>query len=151
MHMNDQKKIERYQRITKQLCDLTSNSPSLHAKMATINAILYHKFPYMFWVGFYFLSQNRLIVGPYQGPLACQELKQFQGVCWKAVLERKTIIVPDVEQFPGHIACDSRSKSEIVVPVFNKDELIAVLDIDSDSYNSFSFADKQSLEAIVAL
>jgi GAF domain-containing protein len=107
---------------------------------------------YFFWTGFYLLQDGRLQVAAYQGPLACIDLAKDNGVCWAGINQNKTIIVPDVEAFPGHIACDSRSKSEIVVPVKNQDgALMGVLDVDSEAYNSFDETDAAWLERIVQL
>jgi GAF domain-containing protein len=120
--------------------------------MATVAAVIHHKMDGFFWTGFYLLSDGTLLVGPYQGPVACQVLDKDTGVCWTGINEQKTIIVPDVEQFPGHIACDSRSKSEIVIPVRNKDgQVIAVLDVDSKHLDQFDEIDAAGLEKIVGL
>ncbi|MCL2435564.1 MAG: GAF domain-containing protein [Lentimicrobiaceae bacterium] len=145
-------KIRRYQRIIQQLEELLVKTDFLYARMATVNALLYHKMDRFFWVGFYLLVNNELTVGPYQGPLACQVLKKNSGVCWTAINEKRTIIVPDVHQFPGHIACDSRSKSEIVIPVRNaRNEIIGCLDVDSGEVAAFDETDALYLEKIVAL
>jgi L-methionine (R)-S-oxide reductase len=145
-------KLERYQRIKLQLSDLLSKSDDLIAGMATINAILYHKMSNFFWVGFYFLKDNRLLVGPYQGTLACQELPLNTGICWSCINQRTTIIVNDVHKFPGHIACDPRSRSEIVVPVWDRNGcLLGVLDIDSKLKDNFDRIDAEQLETIVTL
>lgn len=144
------KKTARYDRLKKQTEDLIKKCNDPIARMATISAILHHKIPYFFWTGFYLLKDGRLIVGPYQGPLACMELKKNTGVCWAAIQQQKTIIVPNVHDFPGHIACDSRSKSEIVIPVYNKSgNLMGVLDADSKDLASFDENDRVGLEAIV--
>lgn len=149
--MESSSKQGRYDRIIVQLQGLLVKTDDPIARMATIAAILKHKFGYFFWCGFYRLSGDSLVVGPYQGPAACQVLKGG-GVCWAAVKERKSIVVPDVHQFPGHIACDSRSNSEIVVPVFNShQELVAVLDVDSSEFNSFDETDRVNLEKIASL
>ena len=122
------------------------------ALMATINSILAHRFPHFFWTGFYRMCGGRLAVGPYIGTVGCLQIELGRGVCGTAAAQRQTIIVPDVSQFPGHIACDPNSKSEIVVPVFDAtNELIAVLDIDSDQLNAFDEEDRAGLEKIVAL
>ncbi len=122
------------------------------ALMATINSILSHRFPYYFWTGFYRVCEDRLAVGPYIGTVGCLQIEFGRGVCGVAAERRETIIVPDVQQFPGHIACDPNSKSEIVVPVFDRDRtLIAVLDVDSDQLNAFDEEDSEGLERIVAL
>lgn len=120
--------------------------------MSTVAAVLHHKMDGFFWTGFYLLNEGNLIVGPYQGPLACQVLTKDTGVCWAGINQGKTIIVPDVEKFPGHIACDSRSKSEIVVPLRNKNgQIIALLDVDSKHLGQFNETDAAGLEKIVGL
>jgi GAF domain-containing protein len=122
------------------------------ALMATINSILANRFPHFFWTGFYRMCGDRLAVGPYIGTVGCLQIELGRGVCGTAAQRRETIIVPDVNQFPGHIACDPNSKSEIVVPVFDpRGELIAVLDVDSDQLNAFDEDDRAGLEKIVAL
>jgi GAF domain-containing protein len=122
------------------------------SRMATVAAVLHHKMDRFFWTGFYLLNDGKLLVGPYQGPVACQVLAKDTGVCWSGINKEKTIIVPDVEQFPGHIACDSRSRSEIVVPVRNKHgQIIAVLDVDSKHLDQFDKTDAAGLERIVGL
>jgi GAF domain-containing protein len=149
--MESTSKQGRYDRVFLQLQDLLVKSEDPIARMATIAAILKFKFGYFFWCGFYRLMGDSLIVGPYQGPAACQVLKGG-GVCWAAVKERKSIVVPDVHQFPGHIACDSRSNSEIVVPVYDRQQaLVAVLDVDSSEFNSFDETDRVNLEKIASL
>ena len=122
------------------------------ALMATINSVLSHRFETYFWTGFYRLIDGRLIIGPYIGTVGCLQIEIGRGVCGTAAAKRETLIVPDVNQFPGHIACDPSSRSEIVVPVFNASrELIAVLDVDSDRLNAFDEEDREGLERIVAL
>jgi GAF domain-containing protein len=122
------------------------------ALMATINSILSHAFPHFYWTGFYRVCGGRLIVGPYIGTVGCLQIEFGRGVCGTAATKRETVIVRDVNEFPGHIACDPNSKSEIVVPVFAPDgELIAVLDVDSDSLDAFDDEDQRGLERIVAL
>lgn len=122
------------------------------ALMATINSVLSHKFSHFYWTGFYRVCGHRLIVGPYIGTVGCLQIEFGKGVCGTAAAKRETVIVPDVNQFPGHIACDPNSKSEIVVPVFGPDgELIAVLDVDSDQLDSFDEQDQRGLEKIIAL
>jgi GAF domain-containing protein len=142
----------RYQRIYAQLEPLLLKTENKVARMATIAALLHNKMPYFFWTGFYLLEAGELVVGPYQGSLACMVLKKKKGVCWAGILRRMTIIVPDVHKFPGHIACDSRSNSEIVVPLFDeKNKAWSVLDVDSQNFNAFSEVDKEWLEKIVRL
>lgn len=151
-HMQNNKKASKYERLYSQIEALTNNNNGLIAHMATINAIVYHKMPDFFWCGFYLMDKNgELIIGPYQGPLACQKLKKNTGVCWAGINEKKTIIVPDVEKFPGHIACDSRSRSEIVIPVKINNSIIGVLDIDSKELNTFDEVDAKYLEKILTI
>jgi GAF domain-containing protein len=122
------------------------------ALMATINSVLANRFPYYFWTGFYRLCGERLIVGPYIGTVGCLQIEIGRGVCGAAAQRRETIIVPDVHQFPGHIACDPNSRSEIVVPVYDRDgDLIAVFDVDSDEPNAFDEEDGRGIEKILAL
>jgi len=144
--------IRRYENIWHQLQEILMKTENKISRMATTVALLHHKMPHYFWTGFYFLDKGELIVGPYQGTLACPVLEKHRGVCWAGILERRTIIVPDVHQFPGHIACDPRSNSEIVVPLFDKNqEPWAVLDIDSTLFEAFSEIDRAWLEKIVSL
>ena len=150
--MESYRKKRRYSRIYHQLEDLLTKTTDPDARMATIVAVLHHKMEYFFWTGFYLLTGGELIVRTYQGPLACQVLKKHTGVCWAGLDQERTINVPDVHQFPGHIACDSGTKSEIVIPVRNKTgEIIGVFDIDSTSLNSFDETDATWLEKIVKL
>jgi L-methionine (R)-S-oxide reductase len=149
--MDESKKEGRYQRIISQLEGLLTKTTDPVARMATIAAVLSHKFDYFFWCGFYIVHDDKLIVGPYQGPVACQVL-QNTGVCLAAVNQNQSIVVPDVHKFPGHIACDSRSNSEIVVPVRNPEgHIMAVLDIDSVAFGSFDQVDRDQLEVIAAM
>lgn len=122
------------------------------ALMATVNSVLANRFPYYFWTGFYRVCGDRLIVGPYIGTVGCLQIDFGRGVCGTAAARKETVLVPDVHEFPGHIACDANSQSEIVVPVFAPDgELVAVLDVDSDSVNAFDEIDREGLERICAL
>jgi L-methionine (R)-S-oxide reductase len=149
---NVQKKKERYSRLRKQLEELLAKTTDRLARMATVIALLHHKMDGFFWTGFYFLREGRLVVGPYQGPVACQELEHGRGVCWAAVNQEKTIVVKNVHEFPGHIACDTRSNSEIVVPMHGPDgEIFAVLDIDSTLHGNFDEVDVAELEKIVKM
>jgi len=119
-------------------------------KMSTISVVLKKNFSYYLWVGFYRLEKDELLVGPYQGSPACLRIPLSKGVCGKSAAERQTIIVDEVEKFPDYIACDSKAKSEIVVPVFNQhDELIGVLDVDSQYKGAFDETDKRQLEALL--
>ena len=130
---------------------IVKNSNNPLSNMATIVAVLYHKMDYFFWTGFYMLQDGKLQVASYQGPLACINLAKDTGVCWAAINQKHTLIVPDVAAFPGHITCDSRSRSEIVVPVHNNNGVVGVLDVDSSFLNSFDETDAEWLEKIVQL
>jgi L-methionine (R)-S-oxide reductase len=122
------------------------------ALMATINSVLTHQFDHYYWTGFYRACGDRLVVGPYIGTVGCLQIEFGKGVCGTAAARQETVIVPDVNAFPGHIACDAKSKSEIVVPVFGSArELVAVLDVDSDRLNAFDDEDRAGLEKIVSL
>jgi GAF domain-containing protein len=150
--MEQEKKSARYLRLHRQLAELLKKTVDPIARQATVVALLFHKFDYFFFCGFYRLVKGELIVGPYQGPLACQVLAKDRGVCWAAIKQAQTIIVPDVRQFSGHIACDSRSRSEIVVPCRDAAGVVAgVLDVDSDRLAQFDEVDARQLEKIVAL
>ncbi len=151
--MDEKKKARRYQRIYDQLEELTKKSKDPIARMATICAILHHKMDDYFWTGFYLLKPSgKLVVGPYQGPVACQELEPHKGVCWAAVDRAEPVVVRDVHDFPGHIGCDSRSQSEITLPVRDASgNIVAVFDVDSDKLGSFSELDSQNLQGILKL
>jgi len=144
-------KQNRYKRIISQIEELIQKTTDPLARMSTIAAVLHHKFDYYFWTGFYRLVDDELTVCCYQGSVACLVLEKHKGVCWTAVDEQKTQIVEDVSKFPGHIACDSRSASEIVVPVWKDDKIVAVLDVDSKELDSFDKIDAEYLEKIVNL
>lgn len=150
--MEEIKKEGRYSRIYQQLSELVKKSRNSQARMATIIAVLHHKMDYFFWTGFYLVDNGEMTVYMYQGPVACQVLEKNKGVCWAAFNKKETVIVEDVHAFPGHIACDSRSNSEIVVPFKNQiGEIIGVLDIDSKEKASFSETDARWLEKILTL
>ena len=160
--MDDRKKAGRYQRLYTQLHELTRKTDDPLARMASICAVLHHKMDHYFWTGFYMLKKSdnqdgvksggKLVVGPYQGPVACQELEPRRGVCWEAVKQSAPVVVKDVHEFPGHIACDSRSQSEITLPVKNaRGEIKAVFDVDSDQPGSFSEVDSEHLQKIIDL
>ncbi len=149
--MIDTRRAGRYERLTAQLEELLAKSPNLVAGMATICAVLQAKMPHHFWTGFYLVAgENELHVGPYQGSVACQVLRD-RGVCLHAVRTGAAVVVPNVEEFPGHIACDSRSKSEIVIPLRRDGQVVAVLDVDSDRLAMFDADDVAPLEKIVNL
>ena len=120
------------------------------ANLANICAALKQQFNW-FWIGFYLVKDNELVLGPFQGPIACTRIGKGRGVCGTAWQQQKVMIVPDVEQFPGHIACNSDSKSEIVLPVMKQNKCVAVLDIDSDALDSFDEVDAEYLKQIVAI
>jgi L-methionine (R)-S-oxide reductase len=146
------KKSARYERIYHQLQDLLMKSNDTIARMSTTAAVLHHKMEGFFWTGFYLFEAGELIVGPYQGPVACLKLEKNTGVCWAGINEGKTIVVPDVEKFPGHIACDPRSRSEIVIPVKNHQrKVLGVLDVDSNKLGQFDETDVAWLEKITAM
>lgn len=150
--MEDKKKEGRYARIFKQLSELVLKSNNTQARMATLIAVLHHKMETFFWTGFYLLDDGKMTVNMYQGPVACQILEKDKGVCWAAFNKKETIVVDDVHLFPGHIACDSRSNSEIVVPFKNaQGKIIGVLDIDSKEKATFSEVDAKWLEKILSL
>ena len=143
-------KEERYEALIPQLKSLISTETDQIANYANVSAALKEVFDFL-WVGFYRVSDKVLVLGPFQGPIACTRIAYGKGVCGFAWQEGKTIIVPDVDQFPGHIACSSRSKSEIVVPVVNEAKILAVLDVDSELLNNFDEIDTKYLEIICAL
>lgn len=143
-------KEEKYQQLYPQIQALLAGESDLIANLANVSAALKELFGF-FWVGFYLVKEQQLVLGPFQGTLACTRIPFGRGVCGTAWKNKETIIVPDVDAFPGHIACSSLSKSEIVVPVLCGQEVIAVLDIDSDTLNSFDKIDRDYLEKIAAL
>ena len=140
-----------YSEIIPQLDALVSGEPDLTANLANVAAVLKEAFGF-FWVGFYLQKQDQLVLGPFQGPVACTRIDLDQGVCGHAYSTASTVIVPNVDEFPGHIACSSASRSEIVVPVFDSDGgVLGVLDVDSDRLNDFSEADAEGLKAVVGV
>ena len=150
--MDDLSRKRRYQRIQIQLQELFQKTEDPLARMSTLCALLHHKFPHFFWTGFYLLQCDELLVGPYQGSLACLQLAPHQGVCWAAIDRKSTVIVPNVSKFPGHIACDSRSRSEIAVPLRNSvSRIVGVLDIDSREINIFNKIDEEELSILTGL
>ena len=151
--MNRHQKIAVYQQVMKEIEATLAGETDLLAAMVTVISLLHHTFDSYFWTGFYRRAgPDRLLIGPYQGTLGCLSITFDRGVCGACARNQQTIIVPDVHQFPGHIACDPNSKCEIVVPVFNQaKELIAVLDVDSDQYDAFDEVDRDYLERIASL
>jgi GAF domain-containing protein len=150
--MTDARKAGRYQRLREQLeAELTKSDDPI-ARMATAVAILHAKQPQFSWTGFYRRVGDQLVVGPYQGSLACQNIDWGKGVCGNAAAEDRTLVIPDVHAFPGHIACDARSRSEIVVPCHGPDgAVIGVLDVDATVPDAFDDLDALHLEAVVAM
>jgi L-methionine (R)-S-oxide reductase len=143
-------KEEQYTTLIPQIKGLLEGEPDLVANLANVAAALKEQFGW-FWVGFYMVKQDELVLGPFQGPVACTRIRRGRGVCGSSWAEAKTLIVPDVEKFPGHIACSSLSKSEIVVPLFKNGEVAGVLDVDSDAYDQFDETDQRYLQEIVQL
>ena len=143
-------KAEKYQEVYKQILSVVSGETDQIANMANTAALLHEAFGF-WWTGFYIIRGNQLVLGPFQGPVACTRIGFGKGVCGTAWERRETIIVPDVHKFPGHIACSSLSQSEIVVPMFHNDEIYAVLDIDSKELATFDEVDKEWLEKIARL
>ena len=144
------KKEEKYRELLPKVRALVGGETDKIAKMANVAALLHLEMGF-WWTGFYRVEGQELVLGPFQGPVACTRIPFGRGVCGTAWRERKTIVVPDVEQFPGHIACSSESRSEIVVPVWQGDEIVAVLDIDSRELGTFDETDRHYLEQIAAL
>lgn len=141
-------KIEKYQELYKQVEAVLSGETDMIANMANAAALIHETFGF-WWTGFYLVKGDHLVLGPFQGPVACTRIGFGKGVCGAAWERKETIVVPDVHKFPGHIACSSLSCSEIVVPMFNDGEVYAVLDIDSKDYSTFDDLDKEWLEKIV--
>jgi L-methionine (R)-S-oxide reductase len=143
-------KAEQYEALLPQIRGLLDGETDLIANLANIAGALKEQFGWL-WVGFYIVREEQLVLGPFQGPVACTRIRYSKGVCGTAWKEATTLIVPDVEQFPGHIACSSLSKSEIVIPVIRDSKVKAVLDVDSTALNDFDTTDQQYLEAIIEL
>lgn len=143
-------KEEKYKELMPQLAALVGSETDEVANMANLSAALKQAFGF-FWVGFYRVVGEELVLGPFQGPVACTRIRRGKGVCGTAWAEGRTIVVEDVEQFPGHIACSSESKSEIVVPVVREGQIVGVLDIDSDCLRTFDAIDASRLEEIIRL
>lgn len=143
-------KAEQYQSLIPQIEALLMGEPDLIANLANVCAALKEQFGW-FWVGFYLVKHNELVLGPFQGPVACTRIGLGKGVCGAAWQQAKTLIVPDVDAFPGHIACSSLSRSEIVLPLFNDGKVVAVLDVDSEELDQFDETDAQYLLQITQL
>jgi L-methionine (R)-S-oxide reductase len=143
-------KEEQYQSLIPQIEALLFGEPDLVANLANICAALKEQFKWL-WVGFYLVKSDELVLGPFQGPVACTRIARGKGVCGSAWQQAKTLVVPDVDVFPGHIACSSASRSEIVLPLFYNNEVIGVLDVDSESLAAFNETDAKYLEHIIRL
>lgn len=143
-------KAEKYEAILPQIEALISDEPDLYANLANISAALKEAFSF-FWVGFYLVKETQLVLGPFQGPVACTRISMGMGVCGSAWQEGKTFLVPNVDEFPGHIACNSASKSEIVIPVFKGGIVAMVLDVDSDKLDDFDSVDQEYLERLIKI
>jgi GAF domain-containing protein len=143
-------KQEKYIHLIPQIKGLLTGEDDLIANLANVTAALKEQFNWL-WVGFYMVKNNELVLAPFQGPVACTRIKKGRGVCGSAWKEEQTLIVPDVEKFPGHIACSSLSKSEIVVPIFHQNKVVAILDADSVNLNEFDKIDEKYLKEIVEL
>ncbi len=147
---NTEDKIERYKTLLPQIEALIGGEDDLVANLANISAALRETFSF-FWVGFYTVKGNELVLGPFQGPIACTRIRIGKGVCGTAWQQKKTLIVPNVDEFPGHIACNPASKSEIVLPAFKNGEVALVLDIDCDKLNDFDKTDEQYLQQLMRM
>ena len=143
-------KRERYATLIPQIESLVSGEPDQIANFSNIVAALKQTMNF-FWVGFYIVKDNQLVLGPFQGPIACTRINFGKGVCGASWKEKKTILVPNVDEFPGHIACSSASKSEIVLPAFKNNEVALVLDVDSDALNDFDETDRAALEKVMRI
>jgi GAF domain-containing protein len=146
----DGTRADQYANLYPQIQSLLAGETDLYANLANIAAAIHDIFGF-FWVGFYLVKGDELVLGPFQGPVACTRIPFHKGVCGYAYTERKTVVVPNVDEFPGHIACASASKSEIVIPVFHENQVILVLDVDSDSLHDFSEEDQIGLEKIMGI
>jgi len=143
-------KEDQYQSLLPQIKGLMEGEPDLVANLANVVAALKEQFNWL-WVGFYMVKEEELVLAPFQGPVACTRIKKGRGVCGKAWEEKKSLIVADVEKFPGHIACSSLSRSEIVIPVFKDEQVVAILDVDSEALDHFDDVDEKYLQLIVGL
>ncbi len=150
LHIEIGTKEEQYQSLIPQIKGLLTGEDDLIANLANVAAALKEQFNWL-WVGFYLIKNDELVLGPFQGPVACTRIKKGRGVCGGSWQQEKTLIVDDVEKFPGHIACSSSSKSEIVIPIFKNNNVVAVLDVDSSELSTFNETDQKYLEQIVQL
>lgn len=147
---DSENRSELYEAIIPQIAALLEAETDLIANLANVSAVLKEAFQF-FWVGFYLVKNDELVLGPFQGPLACTRIRYGRGVCGTAWKEQRTVLVPDVEAFPGHIACSSMSKSEIVLPLFKDSKVVGVLDIDSEKLNNFDEIDAREMLKIVQI
>ncbi|NIE98283.1 GAF domain-containing protein [Acinetobacter sp. Tr-809] len=143
-------KAEQYQSILPQIQSIVEDESDVIANLANICAALKQQFGW-FWIGFYLVKESELVLGPFQGPIACTRIAKGRGVCGTAWQQRQVIVVPDVDQFPGHIACSSASKSEIVLPIMKNGQCVGVLDVDSDELNQFDEVDAEYLQQLITL
>jgi GAF domain-containing protein len=150
LHLVSGTKQEQYEALLPQIKGLLQGEEDLVANLANVAAALKEQLNWL-WIGFYIVKKNELVLGPFQGPVACTRIQKGRGVCGSSWAQAKTLIVPDVEKFPGHIACSSLSRSEIVVPVLKNNEVVAVLDADSTALDAYDETDQRFLEKIVAL
>jgi GAF domain-containing protein len=141
--------MNNYEELTKMIGHLLEGERNFITNAANFSAIIFNEIDNLNWVGFYIFNGRELVLGPFQGRVACVRIALDKGVCGKSATDKKTITVDDVDKFPGHIACDSRSKSEIVIPIIKNDEIYAVLDIDSPILNRFDLSDKEGLEKML--
>lgn len=149
LHIIEGNKAGQYESLLPQIKGLLDGEPDLIANLANIVAALKEQFGWL-WVGFYIVKNEELVLAPFQGPIACTRIRKGRGVCGSSWAKAATLIVPDVEKFPGHIACSSLSKSEIVIPVIRNNKVVAVLDVDSEEYNYFDTTDQYYLEQVVS-
>ncbi|GAA4331308.1 GAF domain-containing protein [Flaviaesturariibacter amylovorans] len=150
LHISSGSKEEQYRDLIPQIKGLIEGEPDLVANLANVAAALKEQFGW-FWVGFYLVKGEELVLGPFQGPVACTRIRKGRGVCGSSWAEARTLIVPDVEAFPGHIACSSLSRSEIVVPIIRNNTVLGVLDVDSSALDTYDETDRRFLEEIVSL
>lgn len=150
LHIFEGSKREQYEQLIPQIAGLLEGETDLTANLANVCAALHEQFKWL-WVGFYLVKDEELVLAPFQGPVACTRIRKGRGVCGTSWQEKKTLIVPDVEQFPGHIACSSRSRSEIVVPIIRNDQVLGVLDVDSEQPAAFDEIDQEFLTRVIEL
>jgi len=143
-------RADQYESLIPQIQGLLHGEKDGIANLANVSAALKEQFDWL-WVGFYLVKDGELVLGPFQGPVACTRIKRGRGVCGRSWIQKKTLIVPDVEKFPGHISCSSLSRSEIVIPIIKDDIVIGILDVDSEELSTFDSTDKEYLEKIISI